>query len=32
MKTLHSILAASVLAAVAGSAMADTAVVKDGAE
>ena len=30
MKTLHSILAASVLAAVAGSAMADTAVVKDG--
>lgn len=30
MKTLHTILAASVLAAVAGSAMADTAVVKDG--
>lgn len=30
MKTLHSILAASVLAAAAGSAMADTAVVKDG--
>ena len=30
MKTLHTILAASVLAVVAGSAMADTAVVKDG--
>ncbi|MCO8055586.1 MULTISPECIES: ornithine uptake porin CarO [Acinetobacter] len=30
MKTLHTFLAASVLAAVAGSAMADTAVVKDG--
>ena len=30
MKTLHTILTASVLAAVAGSAMADTAVVKDG--
>lgn len=30
MKTLHTILAASVLAAAAGSAMADTAVVKDG--
>ena len=30
MKTLHTFLAASVLAAVAGSAMADTAVVQDG--
>lgn len=30
MKSLHTILAASVLAAVAGSAMADTAVVQDG--
>ena len=30
MKTLHSILAASVLAAATGSAMADTAVVQDG--
>ena len=30
MKTLHTFLAASVLAAVAGSAMADTAVIQDG--
>ena len=30
MKTLHTILAASVLAAATGSAMADTAVVQDG--
>ena len=30
MKSLHTILAASVLAAAAGSAMADTAVVQDG--